>query len=514
MKKKYLKMNDNEENLSLGNFFRIIKELSKNKISALQTEMFCVLFEVDSINDTTVNNYCVGCRGIGGEYKQVYINKKRQYENKKEIFADNIIGILSIVDGLLYNAIDNKIEFINNNYSAYTIAKKLYNLAKNDKQVSNNLTSELHDFIEDGMIYDCLVSEMLFMILEKKQPVSEDSLKIEVLENVLNDTSISSIDLQEYLSLKLREGINFDYSMKKLAEKGNAYANYELGFNEYYGFVKGVSRYDYAYKYLKEAASLNHAGANYMIGNMLVNKIIGSGSNDELEKGYKYLLKSQELGNVAALNTIGNMLLNGIYPLEKNENMAISYYEKAANNNYVFAYNNLGKIKERQGNYNEALEFYLKSADLGESWACNKVGEYYRQGKVEKDMRKAFYYYNKAIESNYRTLCYYAYYNLAVYFYKNGYDDIVINADINKYECYLIEAGNNGIIEALIELFYYYISQYLKTRSDVYFDKVYDIKLQIEKNPKFNQNMRFKIENKINEIKNNKGISLGTIDLM
>ena len=41
MKKQYIKMNNNDEHLSIGNLFRIIKDSSKNKISALQSELFC-----------------------------------------------------------------------------------------------------------------------------------------------------------------------------------------------------------------------------------------------------------------------------------------------------------------------------------------------------------------------------------------------------------------------------------------------------------------------------------------
>ena len=202
MKKQYIKMNNNDEHLSLGNLFRIIKDSSRSKVSALQSELFCTLFEIESINDTTVNNYCVGCRGIGSTYKQVYLNKEKRYRKDIDEFVDNIIGILSIIDGVVYNNINNKIEFINNNESANIVARKLYNLGKNDKQVINEFTNKLSLLINDGKIYECLVEELLFIVLHKKQPVYEDELKVEVFEDVLNDTSISSIDLQEYLYSK------------------------------------------------------------------------------------------------------------------------------------------------------------------------------------------------------------------------------------------------------------------------------------------------------------------------
>jgi len=52
MKKNYIKMNNTDDQLSLGNLFRVIKDLAKNKSSALQTEIFCILFDLENINDT------------------------------------------------------------------------------------------------------------------------------------------------------------------------------------------------------------------------------------------------------------------------------------------------------------------------------------------------------------------------------------------------------------------------------------------------------------------------------
>ena len=509
MKKQYLKMNNNDEHLSLGNLFRIIKDSSKSKVSALQSELFCTLFDLEGINDTTVNNYCVGCRSIGSQYKQVYLNKEKRYKNNIEEFTDNIIGLISIIDGIVYSSVGNKIKFINENESANLLARKLYNLGKNDKQVINEFTNKLSVFINDGKIYECLVEELLFIVLHKKQPVYEEELKVEVFEEVLNDTSISSTSLQEYLSLKLREGINFDYSMRALALKGNAYANYEIGSNEYYGYFAGYPRYDEAFKYLQKSASMDHASANYMIGNMFIRGLLGNKSKEELEKGYKYLEKSYELGNVAASNLIGNMYLNGIYPLDKDVDKAREYYKKAADNNYAYAYNNLGRIEEDNNKFKEAFEYYLYSANLGESWACNKVGEAYRIGVVEKDMDKAYYYYTRALENNYRTLCFYAYYNLAKYFYMNGYDKY--SKDINKAIEYYKIASDAGIIEASIELFMYYSNNYLKTRDDVDKELFLKYKLAIEKHSKYNKELRESLEKELEQLADKKEINVDSL---
>ena len=81
-------MNNNDEHLSLGNLFRIIKDSSKNKISALQSELFCTLFDLEGINDTTVNNYCIGYRAIGIEYKKRF-NRNEESQGVRILTAKN-----------------------------------------------------------------------------------------------------------------------------------------------------------------------------------------------------------------------------------------------------------------------------------------------------------------------------------------------------------------------------------------------------------------------------------------
>ena len=93
--KKYIKLNNNDNHLSLGNFTRIIKENTINKTSALQTEVFSTLFNTANINDTTINNYCIGIRSINNDYKQQYIIYKKNYPKDNYILLDIIINLLT-----------------------------------------------------------------------------------------------------------------------------------------------------------------------------------------------------------------------------------------------------------------------------------------------------------------------------------------------------------------------------------------------------------------------------------
>ena len=510
MKKDFIKMNNNDNHLSLGNLFRVIKELSKNKSSALQTEMFCTLFEISDINDTTVNNYCVGCRKIGNDYKQIYLNFQKRYEKDKNIFEDIIISILSIIDGNLYRIDSNKKNFINTNKSMKELCKKLFNITKNDKSVPSDLVNLITKLYKEEDYYSQLIEILFFIVLSKKQPLYDVDIKKEVIENILNDTYISSKSLEDYLAIKLKESINYDYSLKRMALDGNAYAAFEIATNEYNGYVKGFPRYEEAYKYLEIASSCNHAGALYMMGNMYYKGFIGNNSDEDNKKAFELLEKAKELGNVAALNVLGLYYLKGIYPVSKDEKKAIEYFSKAADNNYAFSFNNLGRYYEYTDK-NLAFSYYLKSASLGESWACNMVGECYRKGYlVEKDESKAFQYYLDGTAVNHRTMCYYNYYNLANYYIK-GMVDIGVVQDVNKAIEYYKIASDNNIMEASIKLLYYYVDQYLLKTHEEDKEKIYYYKDLIEKHVKYNDEVRKEIEKKIKEIYERKNISLDYI---
>ena len=502
MSKQYIKMNSTDNHLSLGNFFRTVKELSKNKSQALQTELFCLIFNVDNINDTTINNYCVGCRSIKDDYKQIIINREKKYHQNPNEFAQTIISILSIMDSTLHIINDNQTSYINQNPNSKALAYKMYNIAKNDIRVPKSLINDLSSYIQNSKYYEALVSIIIYTSVYNKQPLYEEDIKKESIEELLNDTYMSYNGLQDYLALKFKESINYDYSMKKLAEEGNAYASFELGIEEYCGNTAGYPRYEKAFKYFEIAAKQNHAGALYIMGAMIFRGNLGTKSNSDFQEAYDYLLKAEKLGNIAAKNSIGNMYLHGIYPLSKDITKAKEHFQEAAAHNYAYAYNNLGKLCEEKKDYEHAFAYYLESANLKESWACNKVGECYRTGYMaEKNLDKAYQYYQDALESNHRTVCYYAYFNIAKYFYLNGCKELGLTKDLEKALEYLNLASTNKILPATIELFFHYINEYLSTNDKTLLDKIYLYKNTIETHKNYDETLKNIIENQIKEIK-------------
>lgn len=507
--KKYIKLNNNDNHLSWGNFTRIIKENTISKTNALQTEIFEVIFDIPYIGDTTVNNYCTGARSINDEYKQKYIIYKNRYIKNKNILEDTIINLLAIIEGNIITN-DNKLNYINNNKLLKTICQKLYNLSKNDKDVTIELQNIIKLNLQDNNLYEVLVSILFFIILEKKQPIYEENIKKEIIENILHNTDIPPRELEEYLNLKFTEGINYNHKLNKLVQNKNTYALYEMGTNEYKGYIKGYPRYNISYKYFEEASKKNHPSSYYMMSKMYYHKLIGENTKEELKLAYKYLNKAIELGSISAINSLGLLYLNGIYPVKKDINKAIKYFKEAAKYDYTYAYNNLGKISEDNKDYKSAFEYYEKSSNLGESWASNKIGQYFQKGiYVQKDLEKAFTYYNRAIDSQIDYICFHAYYNLAKYFYLTN--NIVVEKDIKKTIEYLTIASEHNHIKSSILLMYIYIEEYLKNKDEKLMNKIKELKKAIEDNKDYNKGIKKEIEQTMQKLKEDNKINLNII---
>ena len=494
MEKKFIKMNNNINQLSLGNFIQIIKKNSINKHLASQVEIFCSIFNLDDVNESTVNNYCIGARSIGDEYKETYVDLSKKYKKDKKIF----IPIVSTIVNLLMGKIDDNlsIQEINDNKNLKDVCINLYNISKNDNKVSDNFSTKLLNYINNDNIYDCTVDLLIYIILEHKQPIYISDEINEKLENILYNTNIAFESLQEFINLQFDEGINYDYTIKKLAKKDNPYALFEMGLSEYTGKMAGFPRYNIAFDYFSKSASFNHPRASYIAGRMLIEGTIGNCSDKDIEKGLNYLKKAEQLNNIACLNTLGQFYLkNG------DEDKAIKYFERASNHNFVYALNNLGKIYENKKMFEKAFDYYLRSANLEESWACNKIGEMYRLGiGTNIDLNKSFEYYNKALEVPIDYVENYAKYNLAVYFYMYGNYELGIEKDEEK-AVKLLTQSSDKVIDSCIFLLFYYVS-----KNDL--ENILKYKQIIENNPLFDINIKNRIEDILKKIKDNNKLKI------
>lgn len=498
MTKKYIKLNNNNNHLSLGNLCRIIKEQTQDKSYANQTEIFCALFNLDTANESTINNYCLGCRSISNNYKELYQTCKKKYQKEKTIMNPIILNLISILDGYIYTNEYENITFINNNTNLQKLCTSLYNLAKNDTTVETKFTQKLHHLLTQNTYNECISEILFYIVINKKQPIYIENIINETVSNILTNTNISLNDLENFLKLQFSDGTNYIYGIKQLAKQNNPYACFELGMLEYKGEITGTPRYNKSYEHFAIAASYNHPLANYLIAKLLLDKKIGTHSKDDFTLALKYLDTAISLGSTAALNTKGLYYLNQ----ENNEIEAIKYFEKAIKQNYVYAYNNLGKIYETKKDYTEAFKYYIQSANLEESWACNKIAEMYRLGLgCNKDYKKAFYYYNLSLEFPINPAHLWAQHNLAKYFYLNGNYEANIEKDEIKALNLLTISNTSGLIESTLELLYHYTNKYFKNPTEESLNTINNLINQIEQHPNFNHLYKKEIEQTISNLK-------------
>ncbi len=412
MKKYYIKMNEGNI-LSLGNVINAIKKVANNN-NASQSEIFSCIFSVNNINNTTINNYCIGYRSIPIEYKDMYINI---YANKNK-FLDIIITIMNILDNKIYS---NDIKIVNNNSKIKEIIDNLLIICRKDKNIKNEFVNHIKSLNN----YDAFLELLYYAIVENTQPIYKQDINIRINKN----------ELDEYLKIKLYYGQSYISSLILLSKKGNMYANAELGSLEFDGFISGEKDYQKSFNYYLEAADKNHPKACWMVANLMLSRKVKM----NFKIMWKYLNKSIKLGSAAGYNTMGLCYLKGINEENKIDlEKAKKYFLIASEYGYVYAFNNLGMISEKENNIDEAYKYYKISADMGESWALNKMGEYYRK---QNDYKTAFMYYNKAIDAPLNEVSKYAYYNLAKYYYENGNICVNIKRDINKAKEYYCKSG-------------------------------------------------------------------------
>ncbi len=501
--KTLIKMNLNDNQLSYGNLNKILKSLAKNKKILTQSDIFYILFEVDNISDTTINNYIVGIRSIHSDYKEIYLKKLHLYKSDPDV----LLPVISSLIAILESSFDLKVtkEYIKNSNTIKILCNKLFNLAKNDDSTTDKFKEKLSFYINSKNYISFLSEILFFVIIEKKQPAYVEDTKLEVIQNILSNTMISINDVEKYLKLKLVEGSNYNYALKTMSNNNNSYALYELGMNEYKGYVTGKRRYEVAFDYFLKASNNNHPGANHMVASLIIKNQIENNSSYNLDFAYKKLEYAINLGSVAAINLKGIMFYNGIYPAKKNINEALKLFEKAASYNYAYAFNNLGMHFENKKDNKKAFEYYLKSANLNECWASNKVGMYYFE---QRDYKNCFKYLNNALEDEFYSLYSYTLYNLATIFYEKGFPILNIKQDYNKaFELFNIAAKKNNI-DAQYKLLLHYYKEFKINNDDYTKLKVLEIKKNIETNPTFNIEFKNKIETVISKLDSNLNINI------
>lgn len=434
LKKNFIRLNVNDNYLSLGNLFRVIKEEAININNFWQSDLFSAFFETETIADSTVNNYCTGFRAINSIYKNYFVQKQNSFRKNDKVLIPTISKMMDLIYDNPYSESSYTVEKINSDPRLHNICTRLYSISKNDSDVTNQLSKTLHDYLESKNLYYFMCEILFYTIIEKKQPIYVDSSINQFIEKSIYNTNISSAEIEQFIQIQLNSGIWSIRGINELAKQNNSFACFEMASMEFYGIITGKPRYEKAYEYYKIAASSNHPVANWAIGYLYYKGYIGKQSKHDLYQALKYFNKSRKLNCSNSFNSLGLIILNGKFPhIKPNKKRATELFEQAASMGNVYSYNNLGKLSEKEKDYKKAFEYYQISANLGDSWANNKLGEFYRNGLyVKKDMKKAFDYYTTSSQSARFTLCPWSCYNLAKYFYKDGVIELGIKQDLSK----------------------------------------------------------------------------------
>lgn len=429
MSNSFIKMNDGTEYLSLGNIFNIIKKNSIDKNNAMQTELFSIIFDTNDVSASSVNNYCIGYRAIAVDYKKLYYYVRDNIDKDYEVLFDTIINLINILEDQI-NVVDEKLEFINFNQRLRLVVNDLYELIREDRNITNK--KRFKDYIDNNDLYMFMVDVLCYAILDNQQPIFKQDISL----------YLNSKDLEEFISINLYDGFNYISAIKRLASKGNMFANVELGTLEYNEALKNRDRYINSYNYYKVAADLGHPKACWMVAYMIMKGTV----EKDYETMNKYLNKALDLGSVPALNMKGNIYYYG-YTEDgtKDIELARKCYEEAAAQGYAYAYNNLALMALDNNDEESAIKYYKRSADLGEAWSANRLGEYYRKNN---DLKTAYYYYLESIKGPYFEKYYWGYYNLSKYYYMNGIAELNIEKDIDKAKEYANIALEHNIEEA------------------------------------------------------------------
>ena len=107
---------------------------------------------------------------------------------------------------------------------------------------------------------------------------------------------------------------------------------------------------------------------------------------------------SADLGYTNSMVMVADCYMEGD-GCEQDIDQAISYYNKAANNESVEAFLKLGDIYIEKNDYSKAFQYYEKAAIRGNGKGLIILGKMYYFGEgIEKDLDKSFYYFKKAVE--------------------------------------------------------------------------------------------------------------------
>ena len=325
-----------------------------------------------------------------------------------------------------------------------------------------------------------------------------DKVKVDIVEIIENKIDLIKNELNNLHSDNMQNGKTPNDINKVVYQSESSAHNQEDQFLAVEYLLKSIvyhSKNDYlkALEWLVKAAEKGDSDAMYNIG-MLYYEGLGVDQNYSLSKDW--YLKASENGNVFAMNNIGNQYKEGL-GVAKDYDNAIEWYRKAAKTGNSDAMENIGDMysdglgvekDEEKANeywdkafvehddtielfegstwyknqdYVKAMDWYIKSAQNGNSIAMIQIGSLYKDGLgVKQDYRKAMKWYVKAaLTSNDSDALFYI-----GHLYENGYGVI---QDKNEAMIWYVMAAEKGNSDAMCVIGYFYFTGIVVNQDNV-----------------------------------------------
>ena len=170
--------------------------------------------------------------------------------------------------------------------------------------------------------------------------------------------------------------------LRKAADQGNAFAQYQLGM----GYtLRSPQDWSEAMKWFRKAADQGYADAQFQLGSMYGN---GKGVPEDSAESMKWYRKAADQGNGEAIRVIAEV---GVRK-EADQGNAKAQYQLGT------VYIN-GNGPGTPPDYAEAMKWFRKAADQGNTDAQNHIGSLYENGNgVPQDYAEALKWYRKAAD--------------------------------------------------------------------------------------------------------------------
>ena len=245
----------------------------------------------------------------------------------------------------------------------------------------------------------------MFFDIEKFQQLLKtfevtDQCETEQLLQQFQQASSGDTEAMVYIALWHKEYDMYQCMsvlLKQAAQLGDANAKYELA-NCYFEGQGVEANEQHALELYEQAAKQGHADATNNLADMYLN---GEGTEVNEELAFKWFTRAAELGVVEAMFTLGIMYEQGVGVVANNAE-AFSYYWKAANGGYDDAQYRIGTIYfegllDQQQDYEVALKWYERAAETFHLDAIYNMAYCYEHGfGVVQNVEQAIIYYKQA----------------------------------------------------------------------------------------------------------------------